>query len=112
MADISSFGSMLLPLISIVSLLILKPYQKAINGLMNPRAPDARITTTIFKEKNCRATKTASPTTTPKMLKAAPSGHSTCIPNHTARFNTTPTTAAVMLDSAAESFLFPLNFSM
>jgi hypothetical protein len=34
------------------------------------------------------------------------------MPNHTARFKTTPTTAAVILESAPVSFLLPLNFSI
>jgi len=79
---------------------------------MSPTAPAARITITMLNPKNCMATKEASPTAAPKIFKVAPSGNNTCVPNHAARFNTTPTTAAVMLESAAESFLFPLSFSM
>src|SRR5262245_11215867 len=39
-------------------------------------------------------------------------GTTVCSPNHTARFNTTPTTAAVTDESAALSRTFPYNFSM
>lgn len=77
-----------------------------------PRPPAHRMMVTIPTCFHWMATKDASPTTAPNQLNPALPEKRTCIPNQTARFRTTPTTAAVMLDSADESFLLPLNFSI
>lgn len=60
----------------------------------------------------CKAAKAVKPMTRPNQLNVPVSGNNTFMPNQTARFNTTPTTEAVMAESVAESFLFPLVFSI
>jgi hypothetical protein len=61
---------------------------------------------------HCMATKEARLKTAAKLLKVLSSGKSTCRPNQTARFKTTPTTEAVIAERDEEIFLFSLNFSI
>ena len=77
-----------------------------------PSPPANRITAIILTPPHRMAIKLPNPTSTANQLNPAASANRTCIPNQTARFNTTPTTAAVILESAPVSFLLPLNFSM
>jgi hypothetical protein len=70
------------------------------------------MTAMIFIPPHCIAMELANPTITANQLNPPSAGNNTCNPNHIARFKTTPTTAAVILERAPVSFLLPLNFSI
>jgi hypothetical protein len=56
-----------------------------------------------------RAMNDAKPTAAPNQLTPSLGENKTFIPNHTARFSTTPTTAAVMPERVVESLMFSLT---
>ena len=81
-------------------------------GVISPIAPAEIITVIIPIRSHCRAAKEITPITIPNQFTSPGAGKRTWIPNQTARLRTTPTTAAVMAERTAVSFLFPLNFSI
>src|SRR5207237_3424324 len=89
------------------------PFQRAITNLnKNPSKPLPRTTYTIFHFHRHIPRKATIPTTAANQLNGSFLGSRICIPNHTARFITTPTTAAAIPESAVARCTLPRSCSM
>src|SRR6266581_6532577 len=87
--------------------------QRAIANLnKNPSKPLQRTTYTIFHFHRHIPRKATIPTTAANQLNGSFWGSRICIPNQTARFITTPTTAAVIAESAVVRWTLPRSCSM
>lgn len=79
---------------------------------ISPTNPLAITTTMRFQFHFHRPINAITLTATANQSSMPSVGKRTCKPNQIAKFNTTPTTAAVMADSAAVRFFLPRSCSM